>query len=259
VTCIYTVANQKGGVGKTTTAVNLGACLATRLKKVLLVDIDAQANATSSLGVDKNKVNPSIYQVLIGEVPITQIVQPTRTARLYLAPSSPALAGATVELVRLPKREYLLRQALESVVGQYDYIFIDTPPSLGLLTVNALAVATEGVLIPVQCEYLALEGLGQLIHTLKLVRESLNPRLRIAGLIMTMYDVRTNLSQQVVEEVRRHFPRYTFQTIIPRNVRLSEAPSHGVPITSYAPTSYGGVAYQTLADEFLQRERPGGK
>jgi chromosome partitioning protein len=253
VTQIYTMANQKGGVGKTTTAVSLAACLAARLKNVLLVDADPQANATSSLSIDKHQLKYSIYHVLIDQLPLSNTVQPTDSPRLHIVPSSPALAGAVVELVRLPAREYLLQRALSTVVGQYDYILIDTPPSLGLLTVNALTAA-EGVLIPVQCEYLALEGLGQLVHTINLVRKSLNPQLRIAGLILTMYDRRTNLSQQVVDEVHRHFPREVFQTIIPRNVRLSEAPSHGLPIINYDPTSYGAVAYQTLAGEFLKRE-----
>jgi chromosome partitioning protein len=253
VTRIYTLANQKGGVGKTTTAVSLGACLAARLRNVLLVDADPQANATSSLGLDKHQIKHSVYHALIDQISLADIVQPTDFPRLHIAPSSPALAGAVVEMVRLPSREYLLQKALSAVASQYDYTFIDTPPSLGLLTVNALTAA-DGVLIPVQCEYLALEGLGQLIHTVNLVRKSLNPQLRIAGLILTMYDRRTNLSQQVVEEVGRHFPQEVFKTIIPRNVRLSEAPSHGLPIINYDPTSYGAVAYQTLAGEFLERE-----
>lgn len=253
-TRIYTLTNQKGGVGKTTSAVNLAACLAARMKSVLLVDVDSQANATSSLGFDKQQVKRSVYHTLIDRLPLPEIVQPTDFARLHLAPSSPELAGAVVEMVRMPSREHLLKQALAAVAGRYDYIFIDTPPSLGLLTVNALSAATDGVLIPVQCEYLALEGLGQLVQTIGLVRKSLNPQLRIAGLFMTMYDKRTNLSQQVVEEVRRHFPKETFNTIIPRSVRLSEAPSHGLPIINYDPTSYGAVAYQALADELLKRE-----
>jgi chromosome partitioning protein len=253
VTGIYTLANQKGGVGKTTTAVSLGACLAARLKKVLLVDADPQANATSSLGLDKHQIKHSIYHALIDQVPLADVVRPTDFPRLQIVPSSPALAGAVVELVRLASREHLLQRVLSTVAGQYDYVFIDTPPSLGLLTVNALT-ASGGVLIPIQCEYLALEGLGQLIHTVNLVRKSLNQQLRIAGLILTMYDRRTNLSQQVVDEVHRHFPKEVFETIIPRNVRLSEAPSHGLPIINYDPTSYGAVAYQTLAGEFLQRE-----
>jgi chromosome partitioning protein len=254
----YAFANQKGGVGKTTTAINLGAYLASRGKRVLLVDIDPQANATSSLGVDKNQVRLSIYETLIQRVPLSQIIIPVERAGLELAPSAPSLAGATVELVRLPERTHLLRKALATLDRQYDYIFVDSPPSLGVLTVNALT-ATEGVFIPVQCEYLSLEGLGQLVHTINLVRRDLNPQLKIAGLIMTMYDVRTKIAQQVVDEVRKYFADKVFSTIIPRNVRLSEAPSYGETILTYAPKSSGALAYEALAKEFLLRmDRTGG-
>ena len=248
----YAFANQKGGVGKTTTAINLAAYLAARGKKLLLVDIDPQANATSSLGVDKNDLLLSIYEVLIQQVPIDEIIIPVEKAGLELAPSAPPLAGATVELTRLPDRAHLLRQALAAGDKQYDYIFIDSPSSLGILTLNALT-ATQGVFIPVQCEYLSLEGLGQLVHTINLVRRELNPQLKIAGLIMTMYDVRTKIAQQVVDEVRRYFADKVFSTVIPRNVRLAEAPSYGETILTYAPKSSGGLAYEALAKEFLLR------
>jgi chromosome partitioning protein len=252
VTRTYAFANQKGGVGKTTTAINLAAYLASKGKRLLLVDIDPQANATSSLGVDKTRLRFSIYEALIQQVPLSQIILPIEKARLELAPSAPALAGATVELIHLPDMAHLLRKTLAALDRRYDYIFIDSPPSLGILTVNALT-ATEGVLIPVQCEYLSLEGLGQLVHTINLVRSDLNPQLRIAGLIMTMYDVRTKIAQQVVEEVRRYFGDKVFSTIIPRNVRLSEAPSYGETVLTYAPKSSGALAYEALAQEFLLR------
>lgn len=251
-TLIYAFANQKGGVGKTTTTINLAAYLAARGKKLLLVDIDPQANATSSLGVDKSHLRLSIYEALIQQVPLGQIIMPIEGSRLELVPSAPALAGATVELIRLPDRTHLLRKALATLDRKYDYIFIDSPPSLGILTVNALT-ATDGVIIPVQCEYLSLEGLGQLVHTINLVRRDLNPQLKITGLIMTMYDVRTKIAQQVVDEVRKYFASKVFSTIIPRNVRLSEAPSYGETILNYAPKSSGALAYEALAKEFLMR------
>lgn len=251
-TLSFAFANQKGGVGKTTTAVNLGAYLAAAGKKVLLVDIDPQANATSSLGVDKTRLRLSIYEALIDQVAFPQIILSIERAGVDLAPAAPALAGATVELVRLPESTHLLRKALASLQGRYDYVFVDSPPSLGILTVNALT-ATEGVVIPVQCEYLSLEGLGQLVHTINLVRRDLNPQLRISGLIMTMYDVRTKIAQQVVDEVRKYFADKVFSTVIPRNVRLSEAPSYGETILTYAPRSSGALAYEALAREFLAR------
>jgi len=251
-TRIYAFANQKGGVGKTTTAVNVAAYMAAAGKRVLLVDVDPQANATSSLGVDKNSLSRSIYDVLINSLPITEIISLTNWVRLDLAPSSPGLAGAEVEMVGMLAREHLLRKALASILDRYDYILIDTPPSLGLLTVNALT-ACHKVIIPIQCEYLPLEGLAQLIHTIRLVRENLNPELRIMGLVLTMYDSRTSLSRQVVEEVRKHFPGHVFRTIIPRSVRLSEAPSYGEPILKYAPSSAGAIAYKALTDEILSK------
>ncbi|HEY67520.1 MAG TPA: ParA family protein [Thermoflexia bacterium] len=254
---IYALANQKGGVGKTTTAVNMGAYLAEWGQRVLVVDIDPQANATSSLGIDKRAVPLSTYDLLVRGVSLSRVMQLTGRVRLDLAPASPALAGATVELVSLPQRESRLRQALavlntdEEQGKRYDYVLIDCPPSLGILTVNGLTAATDGVIIPVQCEYLALEGLSQLVRAIELVRRALNPKLRLRGLVMTMYDARTNLSRQVVEEVRRHFPGRVFNTIIPRSVRLSEAPSYGEPIISYAPHSAGALAYAALTRELL--------
>jgi chromosome partitioning protein len=250
-TKIYALANQKGGVGKTTTAVNLGAYLALNGMRVLLIDIDPQANATSSLGFDKNDLPSSIYDAIINKVPIAEIILLTDHFCLELVPSSPALAGAEVEIVGLLAREHLLRKAIAPVVERYDYVLIDCPPSLGLLTINALTAAADGVIIPVQCEYLALEGLTQLIYTINLVRDNLNPGLRTRGLLMTMYDTRTNLSRQVVEEVRTHFADKVFDTIIPRNVRLSEAPSHGETILSYDPQSAGGLTYRDLARELI--------
>ncbi len=250
---VYAIANQKGGVGKTTTAVNLGAYLAAAGRRVLLVDVDPQGNATSSLGVDRRRLPMSTYDVLLDGVPAEQATLVTKQARLDLLPSTRALAGAEVELVGLKVREHCLNQALEPVVGRYDYVFVDCPPSLGLLTVNALTAARDGVLIPVQCEYLALEGLGYLLKTIYMVRDHLNPRLTIAGVVLTMYDARTNLSKQVVDEVRRYFPAYVFKTIVPRSVRLSEAPSYAETILSYAPGSVGAIAYQALAQEFMER------
>ncbi len=248
---IYAFANQKGGVGKTTTAVNLAAYLAHWGQRVLLVDIDPQANATASLGVERKELAASIYDALVREVPLQQIIRLTNRVRLDLVPSSAQLAGATVELVGMLARERRLQQALEPVVSQYDYVLIDCPPSLGILTINALTAAQDGVIIPVQCEYLALEGLSQLIRTIELVRRALNPGLRVRGLVLTMFDPRTNLARQVVQEVQRHFGDRVFHTIVPRSVRLSEAPSYGEPILSYAPGSPGALAYQALARELL--------
>jgi len=247
---VYALANQKGGVGKTTTAVNLAAYLAQAGKRVLLIDVDPQANATSSLGVDKGALARSMYDVLIGAEPLSTLIMLTNTPGLDLAPSAPHLAGAEVELVNVAGREHRLRRALEAVQQRYDFILVDTPPSLGMLTLNALT-ASDGVIIPVQCEYLPLEGLSQLLHTIGLVRETLNPRLEIRGVVMTLYDARTNLGREVIEEVRKHFPTIMFRSIIPRNVRLSEAPSYGESIATYAPQSSGGLAYASLAEELL--------
>lgn len=254
-TRIYALANQKGGVGKTTTAVNLGAYLATAGQRVLLVDVDPQANATSHLGVHRQKVSQSIYNVLLDSVPAEQVIMLTNQVRLDLLPSTRELAGAEVELVGLAAREHRLGRALSPIVDRYDYVLVDCPPSLGLLTVNALTAVQDGVIVPVQCEYLALEGLGHLLKTIYLIRDSLNPRLAIAGVVLTMFDARTNLSRQVVEEVRRYFPAYVFETVVPRTIRLSEAPSYGETILSYAPATAGAAAYHALALELMERDQ----
>jgi chromosome partitioning protein len=253
---IFAVANQKGGVGKTTTAVNLGAYLGLKGRRVLIVDMDPQSNATSGLGFDKKKIEPSIYEALLGQQPIDRVLVPTVHPGVTIAPAAIRLAGAEIELVGILAREQRLARVLHPIAEDFDYVLIDCPPSLGLLTVNALTAA-EGILVPVQCEYLALEGLGQLMSTIELIRDNLNRRLRLAGIVMTMFDARTNLSQQVVDDVRTHFPEATFQTIIPRNVRLSEAPSFGRAISVYDPGSRGAAAYRTLAEELLSREEAG--
>jgi chromosome partitioning protein len=252
----YALANQKGGVGKTTTAINLGSYLGLLGKRVLLVDMDPQANATSSLGYDKREGGPSVYEALTGARPVDEVITRTEHPGVDLLPATIQLAGAEVELVGIMAREARLARTLKESVERYDYVLIDCPPSLGLLTVNSLTAA-DGVLIPVQCEYLALEGLGQLVRTIDLIRDNLNGRLRVAGVVMTMFDARTNLSQGVVEEVRQHFPTLTFDTIIPRNVRLGEAPSFGKPISVYDPTSRGAVAYRALAEEVIRRDQAG--
>ena len=251
---IYTLVNQKGGVGKTTSAINLGAYLAYFGQHVLLVDLDPQANATSSLGVDKRAVKNGIYEVIIGGVPVASHVLHNPRLKLSLLPSSPALAGAEIELIELPKREFRLRDALEPVKDRYDYILVDCPPSLSLLTVNGLVAGLNGALIPVQCEYLALEGLGQLTQTINRVRSSLFPGLQVRGVILTMFDGRTRLAVDVVSEVRKFFPEQVFQTIIPRSIRLAEAPSYGAPISIYAPESGGAKAFSALAREILEQD-----
>ncbi len=254
-TKIYAIANQKGGVGKTTSVINLSAYLAASGRRALLVDMDPQANATSGLGYNKYEMSPSTYDLLLQTTAVADMILSNAEYGLDILPSHPALSGAEVELVNAIGREYRLQQALEQVNGRYDYILIDCPPSLSLLTVNALTAARDGILIPVQCEYLALEGLSQLTQTVELVRKYLNPNLKIRGLLMTMYDSRTNLSRQVVEEVRKFFPDKVFRTIIPRNVRLSEAPSFGQPINVYAPSSPGGIAYKVLTAELMKGDQ----
>jgi len=249
-TRVYALVNQKGGVGKTTTAISLAAYLAEAGQKVLLVDLDPQANATACLGIAQSQVDGGVYPVLIGGRPAVEVILHNTRLHLSLLPSTPALAGAQVELVDLPERERVLARALEPVKDRYDYVLVDCPPSLGLLTVNAL-LAADGVIVPVQCEYLALEGLSSLAATLQRVRSSLAPRLSLRGIVLTMFDSRTHLSQDVVREVRRHFPGQVFRAIIPRSVRLAEAPSHGLPISAYDPRSPGGMAYQALTRELL--------
>jgi chromosome partitioning protein len=254
-TKIYAVANQKGGVGKTTSVVSLGAFLAAAGRRVLIVDLDPQCNATSALGLDKNQVRQSSYHLLLDEATLAEVTIPLEVDGLSVVPANPSLAGAEVELVSLMAREYRLQKALVAADTIFDYVLIDCPPSLSLLTINALTAARDGLLIPVQCEYLALEGLSQLTQTIQLVQRHLNPELQIRGVIMTMYDGRTNLSRQVVEEVRTHFPGKVFRAIVPRNVRLSEAPSFGQPISVYAPDSPGAMAYKVLASELIQGDK----
>jgi chromosome partitioning protein len=252
VTLIYTFANQKGGVGKTTTAINLGAYLAKLGQRVLIVDLDPQANATSSLGVDKRAVQSGTYEALLnGNTPASSILYNERL-QLALLPSSPSLAGAEIELVEELGREFRLKKAIEPISEKYNYVLIDCPPSLGLLTVNGLVAARDGVMVPVQCEYLALEGLGQLTQTIQRVRSALFPDLRVRGVVLTMFDPRTNLSNDVVREVNNHFPGQVFKSIVPRSIRLAEAPSYGLPISAYSPSSVGAQAYESLAKELLK-------
>ena len=250
-TRIVALANQKGGVGKTTTAINLGASLAACERRVLLIDLDPQANATSGIGLSKTDVQ-SMYPVILDGLPLRSIIRPTELATLHVAPSSVDLVGAEVELGTADNREFRLRAAIEDIAPEYDYILIDSPPSLGLLTVNGLAAA-DSVLVPMQCEYFAMEGVSQLLNTIERVRGSLNPHLEVEGIALTMYDDRVNLSRQVADEVRRHFGEKVYRTVIPRNVRLGEAPSFGKPIILYDIRSRGSEAYLSLAREFLQR------
>ena len=247
---IISVANQKGGVGKTTTTVNLSTIIAKKGKKVLLIDADPQGNATSGLGVDK-EVELSTYDVLVNDATIEEACKTTAVKNLMVCPSNISLAGAEVELVSMMSREQRLKVKLDEIKDKYDYILIDCPPSLGLITLNAFT-ASDTVLIPVQCEYFALEGLGQLLNTVNLVKKHLNKSLEIEGALLTMYDARTNLSNQVVKEVKKYFEGKVYKTVIPRNVRLSEAPSYGMPISLYDPRSKGAKAYEKLAKEFLK-------
>jgi chromosome partitioning protein len=245
---IIAIANQKGGVGKTTTSVNLGACLAYIGKRVLLVDVDPQGNATSGLGIEKADVEHCIYDILVDDVDVKEVIKPSEVENLDIIPSTIQLAGAEIELVPTISREVRLKRALEAVKHHYDFIVIDCPPSLGLLTINALT-ASDTVLIPVQCEYYALEGLSQLLNTVRLVQKHLNTELMIEGVLLTMLDARTNLGIQVIDEVKKYFQDKVYQTIIPRNIRLSEAPSHGQPIIIYDPRSRGAEVYLELAKE----------
>jgi chromosome partitioning protein len=253
-THIYALVNQKGGVGKTTTTINLGAYLAKAGQRVLLIDLDPQANATSCLGIDKRKVTTSVYNILIEDSVPADAILVSPKLNIALLPASPDLAGAEVELVGELARENRLKNRLGPILENYDYVLIDCPPSLSLLTVNAL-VAAEAVIIPVQCEYLALEGLGQLVQTVNRVRSALNSSLNIRGVVMTMFDGRTGLSAQVVAEVRKHLPGKVFKSIIPRSVRLAEAPSHGVPISAFAASSAGAQAYEALAEELVKGDK----
>ncbi len=250
---IIAIANQKGGVGKTTTSVNLSACLAHLGKKVLLIDSDPQGNATSGVGVNKGDVQDCIYNILIDDVPVRDVILPTAIENLEVVPATISLAGAEIELVSTISREVRMKQAIRDIKDDYDYVIIDCPPSLGLLTLNALT-ASDSIIIPVQCEYYALEGLSQLLSTVRLVQKHLNEELYIDGVLLTMFDARTNLGIQVIEEVKKYFQDKVYKTIIPRNVRLSEAPSHGKPIIIYDPRSKGAEVYLELAKEVVENE-----
>lgn len=245
--------NQKGGVGKTTTNINLAACLALKGKKILILDIDPQGNTTSGIGISKKGLAKTTYEVLVDDLPPEQAILPTCVANLDIIPASVQLAGAEIELVQLEGREKRLKKAIDKIKDKYDYIFIDCPPSLGLLTINSLT-AVDSVLIPIQCEFYALEGVSQLMSTIELVKKNLNKALEIQGVILSMFDGRTNLSIQVVEEVKKYFKGKVYTTVIPRNVRLAEAPSFGIPITEYDPKSKGAAAYLEFAEEFIELE-----
>lgn len=247
---IIAIANQKGGVGKTTTAINLSACIAEKGKKVLVIDIDPQGNTTSGYGIEKNELEDTIYELILGDCSIEDCILKEVLPNISILPSNVNLAAAEIELIGVEKKEYILKNEVDWVKDRYDFIIIDCPPSLSLLTVNAMTTA-DSVLVPIQCEYYALEGLSQLIHTVNLVKERLNPDLEMDGVVFTMYDSRTNLSQQVVENVKSHLSQKVYQTLIPRNIRLAEAPSYGKPINLYDPKSAGAESYMALADEVI--------
>lgn len=251
---IIAIANQKGGVGKTTTAINLSSCLAEKGQKVLSVDMDPQGNMTSGLGVDKEELENTIYDLIIGESTIEDVLIKNAMNNLDIIPTSIDLSGAEIELLDISEKEYIVRNAIMKIKEDYDYIIIDCPPSLSILTINAMTTA-DSVLVPIQCEYYALEGLSQLIHTVELVRDRLNPELTIEGVVFTMYDARTNLSLQVVENVKDNLEQNIYKTIIPRNIRLAEAPSYGMPINKYDPKSVGSDSYMRLADEVISRKK----
>ncbi len=251
---VIAISNQKGGVGKTTTAINLSACLAEKGKKVLVVDIDPQGNATSGLGVEKEDIENTVYDILVNYTPIWETITPSVMENLSVIPSERGLAGAEIELIGIKDREYILKKEIDKIKDQYDFIIIDCPPSLSTLTVNAMTTA-DSVLVPIQCEYYALEGLSELTYTIELVRNRLNDNLEIEGIVFTMYDGRTCLSSQVVENVKDNMRENIYETIIPRNIRLAEAPSHGLPINVYEPKSAGADAYRSLADEVIERRK----
>ena len=248
------VANQKGGVGKTTTAINLSACLAEQGMKVLTVDIDPQGNTTSGLGIDKSTLDKTTYQLLLGECSVEECMTESTLPNLFVLPSDVNLAGAEIELIGIEDKEYILKKHIEGIIDFFDYVIIDCPPSLSMLTVNAMTTA-DAVLVPIQCEFYALEGLSQLLHTIDLVRDRLNPKLEIEGIVFTMYDSRTNLSAQVVESVNAYLDKKVYKSIIPRNVRLAEAPSHGLPVNLYDPKSTGAEAYRVLAEEVMKKDK----
>jgi len=250
---IIAVANQKGGVGKTTTAINLAACLADSSKKVLLVDADPQGNSTSGLGLDKNSIENTVYNMMLGEKTVAEILQECVVPGLFILPSNMNLSGVEIELIGSKRREFILKDSIDSIKNDYDFVIIDCPPSLNIITINALTAA-DTVLVPIQCEYFAMEGLEQLLHTVSLVKKRLNEALEIEGIVFTMYDARTNLSMQVVEEIKKSLGDKVYRTIIPRNVRLGEAPSHGLPITLYDPKSKGAEGYELLAEEVMEKE-----
>lgn len=250
---IIAIANQKGGVGKTTTAINLSACLAEKGKKVLAIDMDPQGNMTSGLGVDKDSVEKTVYDLIIGEAQIEEIICKEVLGNLDVLPTNIDLSAAEIELIGIENKEYIIKNEVEKVKENYDFIIIDCPPSLSMLTINAMTTA-DSVLVPIQCEYYALEGLSQLIHTIELVKERLNSNLEIEGVVFTMYDARTNLSLQVVENVKDNLNQNIYKTIIPRNIRLAEAPSYGMPINQYDPKSSGAESYRLLADEVIEKE-----